>query len=1169
MQFVKLRLAGFKSFIDPAELVIEQGLTGLVGPNGCGKSNLAEALRWVMGENSYKTMRAGRGEDVIFAGSASRIAANFAEVTLYLDNSDFSASSAFNSEAELQISRRIGRDGLSLYRLNGREIRARNVQFLFADQASGAHSPAQVGQGRISALLEARPQARRALLEEAAGIGGLQARREAAEQRLRATDANLARAEEILADLSSRLAALRAQAAAAARFKHFSAEIRRLEARLFHIRRREIEAAVQQAERELTLNTQILAEKHAQYLQAEQKAEFMLAALPPLQIDAAAAGAARQHLWLEHERLEAEQKHAAARMMELAAQRQQIAGDRQREEELLAENSAILQKIDEEEADSAAAKNETSGDINSLAASVSALAARREQAELRLSQARQAAAAAKAAWAEKQNRERFYAQAKSGLEDKAAALKKTIAELAQQQERDITAVAETAQIRQNCQALWAQSQEKTRRAAAELALQAKKQEAWQKQAETSGTALVQSQAQLHALQEIRLSAERELGQQAANPVCDQIKVEQGYDLALSAALGEALTASTDSEAALCWRDIVPASAEIDSPLPAVATALTNFVRAPQFMQRALAQIGLVSPQIGEKLQQDLRPGQILVSKEGALWRWDGFTKTAQAPDNFAVYRHNRSREDALQQAVAAATAAHAENMALLSAAEAERAKLAAALEKQQNKQQILQQQQQAATAEAAAAAQKQGETASRLACLQENYAEIGALIEENQKNQQQAARIHENLPPLAEAESVCAELQADYTLLQAEFIRQQANWQAQQKQEEAAAARIEAVIQARQNWQKHRAAAERHLAELAARAQAAENEQQKLQQAVATCQQNKKKVFAALDKAEKQEKNVNEALAKAEAGQKQAAKAAHLAEQALGTAREARSRADERLHAAIRRKKDIEEDNATRLGKIFMPEEEGRRPTAIKAGQAEDFSAEAERGTIEELEKELATNRARREKLGAVNLQAEEESTAGQAHYDTLAGERDDIAAAQAKLRQAIGDLNREGRARLRAAFEQINNRFGQLFQRLFGGGRAELQWVDSDDPLNIGLEILVCPPGKKLENISLLSGGEQCLTALSLIFAVFLTNPAPICVLDEADAPLDDYNVERYCRLLRDMTAQTKTRFLVITHNPITMAHMDRLFGVTMIEKGLSTLVSVDLQRAVELTEI
>ena len=338
MQFTKLRLVGFKSFVEAQEFVIERGLTGVVGPNGCGKSNLVESLRWVMGENSYKNMRASGMDDVIFSGSATRPPRNFAEVTLFLDNTDRSAPAAFNDADELQVSRRIERDSGSVYRINGKEVRAKDVQLLFADQSTGARSPSMVGQGRIGELIQAKPQARRALLEEAAGISGLHSRRHEAELRLKAAEGNLDRLEDVVGDLSSRIESLKRQSRQANRFKALSAEIRQAEAGLFYLRWSENKTQEVEATTILNSATMLVAEKAQAHMRAEKAQEESKNKLPPLREEAARASAAHQRLSLELKQLDEEKNRNRQRQLDLMRRLEQLDSDIAREEQLAKDN---------------------------------------------------------------------------------------------------------------------------------------------------------------------------------------------------------------------------------------------------------------------------------------------------------------------------------------------------------------------------------------------------------------------------------------------------------------------------------------------------------------------------------------------------------------------------------------------------------------------------------------------------------------------------------------------------------------------------------------------------------------------------------------------------------------------------------------------------------------
>ncbi|MGB3500430.1 MAG: chromosome segregation SMC family protein, partial [Mesorhizobium sp.] len=350
MRFSRLRLLGFKSFVEPSEFVIEGGLTGVVGPNGCGKSNLVEALRWVMGESSYKNMRASGMDDVIFSGSATRPSRNTAEVTLFLDNTDRSAPPAYNDADELQVSRRIEREAGSNYRINGKEARAKDVQLLFADQSTGARSPSMVGQGRIGELIQAKPQARRALLEEAAGISGLHSRRHEAELRLRAAEQNLERLEDVVGELESQIESLKRQARQAARFKTLSADVRQAEATLLHLRWTLAKAQEAEAQSALSAATVLVAERAKEQMDAAKDQAVGAHHLPGLRETEAKAAAALQRLTIARTQVEEEAQRLRARHSELEKRIAQLDADIAREEQMVRDNAEILKRLDDEEA---------------------------------------------------------------------------------------------------------------------------------------------------------------------------------------------------------------------------------------------------------------------------------------------------------------------------------------------------------------------------------------------------------------------------------------------------------------------------------------------------------------------------------------------------------------------------------------------------------------------------------------------------------------------------------------------------------------------------------------------------------------------------------------------------------------------------------------------------
>jgi chromosome segregation protein len=450
-----------------------------------------------------------------------------------------------------------------------------------------------------------------------------------------------------------------------------------------------------------------------------------------------------------------------------------------------------------------------------------------------------------------------------------------------------------------------------------------------------------------------------------------------------------------------------------------------------------------------------------------------------------------------------------------------------------------------------------GQLATKRAGLEEGKSRLEENLEEAQIRVVEAEdRLNEmpDMDSIGERHSaMTTEVQAD----RVQLAEARAAYEGQRREADNRSRRLAMIGLERRNWASRAENAAQQIAALNDRRSETADEAEALAEAPEEIESRRRALLNELSGADERRKQAADILAEAEAAQAELDKAATLAIQQLATSREQRARAEERLTAAEERRKDTE---ARIVDALNCAPHEAIRHTGLKP---EDRMPDPD-----QLERQLERLRIERERLGAVNLRAEEESQELSARLEAIISEREDVIEAIKKLRQAIQSLNREGRERLLAAFDVVNAQFQRLFTHLFGGGTAELQLIESDDPLDAGLEILARPPGKKPQTMTLLSGGEQALTAMALIFAVFLTNPAPICVLDEVDAPLDDHNVERYCNLMDEMAASTETRFVVITHNPITMARMNRLFGVTMGEQGVSQLVSVDLQTAEQLRE-
>jgi chromosome segregation protein len=1506
-RLTRLRIAGFKSFAEAVSLDILPGLTGVVGPNGCGKSNVVEALRWAMGETSARSLRGGEMDDVIFAGTTARPSRNLAEVTITLERAGDEGllPQPFEAETELQVTRRIERGAGSQFRANGRELRARDVQTLFADLASGARSSGMVSQGRVSQLVNAKPEERRQVLEEAAGITGLHARRHEAEIKLRAAEQNVTRAEDLRVQLEAAREGLRKQARQAARYRNISGLIRAAEAEHLAVLFAQAQAALTEAQ---AAQARAMAESDAAAEEIRISGEALEEseqALPALRAAEAEARSTLERRRVEAESLAAESARAAreeaeaeARLLELEADcdaalrgqadarasvqrldqevarldgvRAALPAALQTARENLAltrENAAIAQQ---EADDSAAAARDALAHAAQAKESLDAARARAgnlraqhaaahaahdeaqralvsqarldaaeatlRRAEAALSAARESLESADSARAEA---ERTHLSARSDARRAAAdaeAAQRAHAEVvarattsatqcaqaeaalqalqdgriaAEPRERAAAAVAAAEAACDRCDAAcdaaerdaalalshradaarrledlrsavaraeaaltqaasrhrgveseaagaehaWAEAQRlvppdtditlaSAAQAEAEQVVAARQEAASRLQARSAqaSRALAEARdaASLAEAEAARFAAEAEGLRAAIGPpgqtssVLDAITVPDGLEAALGAALGDACTASLDDTAQIFFRAL-PDDAAAALTAPAGAQSLSSLIQAPPALARVLAACVLLDPGYdGDALQPSLPPGMVAVTREGACWRWDGHTVRPGAPNAAATrlrqanrlhvteqaYRHAfaeseaaRARCDAAaldeaaarrfdaaardgmiqaEQSLREARARTAELAAQIAQADARRATLLPIVERLAADRALAAQALAEAEAEmhalpALSEAERERADAAHLA-EQAGAAVHATRIARNTARstlgdaQMHAARLNDSardieqriagqmpllariradhehvLRQLAGSAEALAALPDAASLATAQNAAEAALRDATDRQatcraglktaddslEAARAARAAlslAAAQAHSQAETRAAMLRRTREDLDDAETALENAERRL-----AALPDPKTLTAAADAARPRLDLARAAMTEAftrlntrEAEARQADIARDLAAHDLAawqtrfaeaaerapllaarrdTARDSRKAladapamiaaraeksaagldsaqnvhrfAQDRLHAAEQRMRAIalaRRDAETHAAR--------KREALLRAEAATDAAAAALAATLARATEKLgpaaelpetrdidpqSEERARRkldrlgrerDEMGPVNLRAELELEALDQRLATLEQEREELSAAIAKLRGSIGHLNREGRARLEAVFHEVDQHFRTLFTRMMGGGRAHLALVGSEDPLAAGLEIFAEPPGKKLAALSLLSGGEQALTALSLIFAVFRCTPAPVSVLDEVDAPLDDANVERFCTLLEDIVRETGTRFLVVTHHQLTMSRMDRLFGVTMQERGVSRLLSVDLQRATAMVE-
>jgi len=1144
MKFNRLRLHGFKSFCDEMVLVMEPGLTGIVGPNGCGKSNLVEAMRWVMGESSYKAMRASGMDDVIFSGSGNRPARNSAEVTLVLDNADRTAPAAFNTADLLEVTRRIEREAGSVYRINGREVRARDVQLLFADASTGAHSPAMVRQGQIGELIAARPTARRALLEEAAGISGLHSRRHEAELRLRGAEANLERVDDIIAQVETQLETLKRQARLATRYRGLSGDIRRTEATLYHIRWVAARFAEKDTEAQQAVLVRQLAEATHLELAAQKKLEAAEAALAPLREREAVTGAVLQRYTILAEQLAEEARRMSQRRAELEDRIKQLAADGVRERELVAEAETTLAAYGEEEAqlrtEGEAAQadfDRARGEAEAAGRAVAAAEAEARAAADALAQLRARQAQARRNLAEAEERQQRLARQLAEVEREAETLAASLA-------ADEALAARSAAL----------AEAQSRAAAAEAAALAAEEAtaAAQGKLDAARPRLADIEAALNRLEAEAATLARMLNVGASlwPAIADELRVAPGYETALGAALGDDLEASSDAGAPAHWS--VPVDHSDDPALPQGAEPLSRHVTGSRQLKRRLDQIGLIDAADGPGLMHALKPGQRLVTLDGALWRWDGFVAAADAPSAAAQRLAQRNRLAELDEDIARAKG---ERNGWKREVEALAAALDTARQAERSKREDWRAAQHAigaAQAELDKAQRAQGERVARQSALAEAQARLAASLAEAEASHDEASRALAEAGPEEDAARAAEALQAALaqTRQQAEQARLRlGSFETAARMRDS---RLAQLARDAQGWQRRRDGAMAQLATLDQRQAEVSAQLADVSATPDDFAARRAELEERIEQAQREHREAGDALNAAQTGWREADRALKTASDALANARIELTRIEERGKGFIAQRQQIERQIEESLG---IPAGKTLEASGIRPEEALPPEAATEQ--------KLDRLKAERERLGGVNLSAEREAVEVQEKLDLMVKDKDDLIEAIAKLRTGIASLNREGRARLNEAFVKVNGFFQELFTSLFGGGTAELSFVESDDPLEAGLEIIARPPGKKPQTMTLLSGGEQALTAMSLIFAVFLTNPAPICVLDEVDAPLDDANVERFCNLLDSMRQRTNTRFMVITHNPITMSRMDRLFGVTMAERGVSQLVSVDLTTA------
>lgn len=1145
VQFTKLRLSGFKSFVDKTEMEIGPGLTGVVGPNGCGKSNLVEALRWVMGESSAKRMRSSGMNDVIFSGTDKRPARQSAEVSLLLSNESKLTLPFFEDVSDLEITRKIQRDQGSNYKINGKNSRARDVQTFFADISIGANSPSMISQGKVTALINAKPAERRLVLEESAGIGGLQARRHEAELKLKSAESNLVRLDDTLGAMEMRLSQLSRQIRQAKRYKGLTTQIEENETLLAWLEWQELSSKLQTVKQNFALIESLVQEHMVTVTQYTAKQAEETSRIAPLREEETTIAAALQRKIIERDRLSQEEVRIESMLREvdqsiidcqndLTHETAQVAHAKGRLETI----TASLRGYEKQEANSATTLNKKQSDRDNLKSELDnleeILAAHTESHTK--------------AQTHREGLERQIRDFESRLESTSSRLEALMSKDRQMEDNlqnpqeDIAVLIHDIAAQEHALETNMALLEKAR-----IDLKEKQNHSYDKREKYISL----EKENISLSSEIKVLESFLNKEDQKNNALSKIDVSAGYEQALACALFDSDSASLQADADFGWKRLTGTS----SPSKLDGTSnLKDHVKAPNALDRLVSHCLVVEKQEqGDALHESLLPGQILVSKDGGFWRWDGLYKKAgtQTPAAKRLEQRNRFKElqSEFKTNIAKFAQAEEQNEAAKTAVSICEGALATA-------------QQNVKHAEQALNEKKNALEKSKL--IQQSYErERIALQQSIDELQDDETSIEQSLMTIRE-QLKDAEKQTDNT---DKIVHTKADLEAKQVAFMAAHSAYERFIHDIEQIRQRIAELSDEKDQLETRIFSSDERMNALNERQTSLTDKQQKLMASptkikadLDRlnddisiTEEQKKKASDNLSVAEIDLVQINKTLKVSEHALAEAREERAAA----HATFSALQDRATELADDIHAQFSTAPDQLRPPET-IDQDNLPSVEHIKATREKLLRS-------RDNIGPVNLAAEQEAEDVLSEHDALKAEHTDLIEAIAQLRSGISKLNKDARIRLLRAYDEVSTHFEILFQRLFGGGTAQLKLVDADDPLTAGLEIYAQPPGKKLQSLSLLSGGEQTLTSLALIFSMFVVNPSPICIMDEVDAPLDDANVDRVCTLMEEFAKDGLSRFVVITHHRMTMARMNRLYGVTMGERGVSQLVSVNMARATQ----
>ena len=1141
MKFKSIRISGFKSFLEPTEIDLNKGLTGIVGPNGCGKSNIVEAMKWVMGENSARQMRGEGMDDVIFSGSNERPARNFAEVTIKLDNTEKKAPANFNQFDEIEISRKIEREKGSTYRVNSKQVRARDVQLIFADSASGARSSGIVSQGRISQIIESSLEERRVILEEAANIKGLHNRRHEAELKLNGATDNLSRLSDIENTYNEQLVELEKQGRKAARYRSVGDRLRKAEASLFLSLLNTAEQEFNDLETKFKKSKNNVEEAQINLSKNTKSKLEIFNKLPELRSIETEKAATLQSLNISKIRLEEEEATSKFTLNNILNQITQIETDLKREIEIKDDANKTIanlllekDKLQLDTKDFTTKKNDASKKVNELKI-------KSEDADAKLSSI---------------NSEIFSIKSdKSDLENRINNLKEKIKNSEDQKSQfniteDKKLIDEHNKKRVHVEKLIKEENEKLELIKKQLETKENLNINLKEKKGKIDYDLNVMRADLHSLSS--LLGYDEFKNNTLEATIDDIGNLQD---AIGSVLGETILApvksdNSDEQNISYWKEI---TAKFEEKLPKGATPIISKIKKNSILDIALIGIGIVeNEKIALKLQKELSFGQALTTLKGGLWRWDGYVQPLGVQNSYSERLQQITKLRNLQDELPSKEKEEVTIVNEINKNELGLKKFIGTIKEIESKISLLN--------------NELNDTKLLISSLDSKINSSNILLKEHQNildtSQKELVDLEIlsnkslNLPTLL-ADELKIRNTADQCRI--ELTDAMAAEQQIRNQESYQQRNLMQINNQKNDWENRKDEAETRIKSLKERLDNLKEDKSRLEKLPDNFEEKANELNIKIQTAEQNRNLAADKLVQTETLLNEAEKLEKSSEQNLASFREDMIKVEAALNLASTKIENIEDRVYEKL-----------RVKSKQLKEIVNLSDNEELNTsIETLEKTVQRLLNERESLGAVNLRAEEEMNEMRQKIELMSKERIDLELAIEKLKSGIFELNKEGRQRLKDSFELVNKNFKNLFKKLFGGGDAELKLVGDDDPLKAGLEILASPPGKKMQLLSLLSGGEQALTAISLIFSVFLCNPAPICILDEVDAALDDSNVGRFCNLLDKIVDETETYFLVVTHHRLTMAKMNRLFGVTMEQKGISRLVSVDLEQANKIKDI